>query len=101
MWVGKAGQASRLKVAINTWIVATVEGAAETLALAEGMGLDPQLVLDALGGGPLDMPYLQLKGGMMIERSFDTSFRLPLPSQQSAPPHDRSPRGGPPRPMPP
>src|SRR3954449_8049942 len=35
MWVGEAGQASRLKVAIHAWIVSTVEGAAETLALAE------------------------------------------------------------------
>src|SRR3954452_2877539 len=83
MWVGEAGQASRLKVEINEWIVSTVEGAAETIALAEGMGLDPQLVLDAVGGGPLDMPYLQMKGGMMIKRTFETSFSLALAAKDA------------------
>jgi 3-hydroxyisobutyrate dehydrogenase len=48
MWVGEAGAGSRLKVATNSWLLAIVEGAAETLALAEGLGLDPQLVLDAV-----------------------------------------------------
>ena len=56
MWVGEAGAGTRLKLAINSWILAVVEGAAETLALAEGLGLDPQLVLDAVEGGPLDLP---------------------------------------------
>jgi 3-hydroxyisobutyrate dehydrogenase len=83
MWVGEAGQASRLKLAVNVWIVALVEGAAETLALAEGLGLDPQLVLDAVGGGPLDLPYLQMKAGMMIERSFDPSFKLELAAKDA------------------
>jgi 3-hydroxyisobutyrate dehydrogenase len=83
MWVGEAGQASRLKVAVNVWIVALVEGAAETFALAEGMGVDPQLVLDAVGGGPLDLPYLQMKGAMMLERSFDPSFRLALAAKDA------------------
>ncbi|MEA2496062.1 MAG: 3-hydroxyisobutyrate dehydrogenase [Thermoleophilaceae bacterium] len=83
MWVGQAGQGSRLKLAVNVWIVALVEGAAETLALAEGLGLDPNLVLEAVGGGPLDLPYLQLKGGMMIERSFDPSFKLALAAKDA------------------
>src|SRR4051794_16408716 len=48
LWVGPAGTGSRLKVAVNVWIVSLVEGAAETLALAEGMGIDPKLVLDAV-----------------------------------------------------
>ena len=71
LWVGEAGAGTRLKVAVNTWILAVVEGAAETLALAEGLGLDPALVLDAVAGGPLDLPYLQMKGKAMITRSFE------------------------------
>lgn len=78
MWVGGAGDGTRLKLATNGWIVAVVEGAAETLALAQGLGLDPQLVLDAVAGGPLDLPYLQMKGKAMLERNFDPSFRLVL-----------------------
>ena len=84
IWVGEAGKGSRLKVAVNVWIVALVEGAAETLALAEGMGLDPKLILETVSGGPLDLPYLQAKGGMMIERSFDPSFKLSLAAKDAA-----------------
>ena len=74
LWVGEAGRGSRLKVAVNVWITTLVEGAAETLALAEGLGVDPQLVLDAVAGGPLDLPYLQIKAKMMLERHFEPSF---------------------------
>lgn len=83
MWIGGAGDGTRLKLATNSWIVAIVEGAAETLALAEGLGLDPQLVLDAVAGGPLDLPYLQMKGKAMIERNFDPSFRLSLAAKDA------------------
>jgi len=84
MWVGEAGSSSRLKVATNSWILAVVEGCAETLALAEGMGLEPQLLLDALEGGPLDMPYLQMKGKAIIERDFEPSFKLSLATKDAA-----------------
>lgn len=84
MWVGEAGAASRLKVATNSWILTVVEGAAETLALAEGLGLDPSLVLEAVGGGPLDLPYLQMKGRAMIERDFEPSFKLVLAAKDAS-----------------
>lgn len=83
LWVGEAGNGSKLKVAVNVWLVALIEGAAETLALAEGMGIDPRLVLEAVSGGPLDTPYLQMKGGMMIERAFEPSFRLALAAKDA------------------
>jgi 3-hydroxyisobutyrate dehydrogenase len=83
MWIGKAGAGSRLKVALNSWILTIVEGAAETFALAEGLGLDPQLVLDAVAGGSLDLPYLQLKGKAIIERDFAPSFRLALAAKDA------------------
>jgi len=78
MWIDAAGTGTRLKVAVNSWILSVVEGAAETLALAEGLGLDPSLVLEAVAGGPLDLPYLQTKGSAMIERSFPPAFKLAL-----------------------
>jgi 3-hydroxyisobutyrate dehydrogenase len=84
MWIGEAGAGTRLKIAVNLWILTVVEGAAETLALAEGLGLDPSLVLDAVSGGPLDLPYLQMKGKAMIERSFEPSFRLALAAKDAA-----------------
>jgi 3-hydroxyisobutyrate dehydrogenase len=84
MWVGEAGAGTRLKIAVNTWILSVVEGAAETLALAEGLGLDPELVLEAVAGGPLDLPYLRTKGRAMIERSFDPAMRLALAAKDAA-----------------
>jgi 3-hydroxyisobutyrate dehydrogenase len=84
MWIGEAGAGTRLKLAVNLWILTIVEGAAETLALAEGLGLDPSLVLDAVSGGPLDLPYLQMKGKAMIARSFEPSFRLALAAKDAA-----------------
>jgi 3-hydroxyisobutyrate dehydrogenase len=84
MWVGEAGSGTRLKLATNSWIVAVVEGAAESLALAEGLGLDPQLVLDAVAGGSLDLPYLQIKGKAIIERDFEPSFRLRLAAKDAS-----------------
>jgi 3-hydroxyisobutyrate dehydrogenase len=84
MWVGESGAGTRLKLATNSWILAVVEAGAETLALAEGLGLDPQLVLDALEGGPLDLPYLQMKGKAIMERDFDPSFSLKLAAKDAS-----------------
>jgi 3-hydroxyisobutyrate dehydrogenase len=83
MWVGDAGNGTKLKLATNSWLLAVVEGAAETLALAEGMGIDPQLVFDAVEGGPLDMPYLTLKGNAMLQRDFEPSFALKLAAKDA------------------
>jgi 3-hydroxyisobutyrate dehydrogenase len=83
VWTGEAGTASRTKVVMNTWLVAVVEGAAETLALAEGLGVDPTQVLDLLAGGALDAPYLQATGAAMIRRDFEPSFRLALAAKDA------------------
>jgi 3-hydroxyisobutyrate dehydrogenase len=83
MWVGEVGAGTRLKLVTNAWILAVVEGAAESLALAEGLGLDPALLLEAVADGPLDMPYLRVKGGAMIAREFPVDFRLGLAAKDA------------------
>ena len=40
MWVGETGAGTRLKLVTNSWVLAVVEAGAETIALAEGLGLD-------------------------------------------------------------
>ena len=75
-WLGEAGAGQRLKLVANTWVLAVVEGLAETLLLAEGLGVPPQSFLDVIAGGPLDCGYAQLKGRAMIERSFPPAFPL-------------------------
>ena len=76
LWVGEAGAGSRLKLAANAWVFTVVEGVAESLALTRELGLDPRLFLEAVRGGALDAPYVQLKGGAMLDGSFDPAFAL-------------------------
>jgi 3-hydroxyisobutyrate dehydrogenase len=84
MWVGETGAGTRLKVVVNSWIVTVVEGGAETIALAEGMGVDPTLLFEALEGGALDLPYLRMKGEAIAARDFDPSFSLRLAAKDAA-----------------
>jgi 3-hydroxyisobutyrate dehydrogenase len=76
--LGAAGEGTRLKVVLNTWVVSLVESLAETIALAQGIGVDPKLFLETISGGPLDTVYAQAKGGMMLEEEFPESFKLSL-----------------------
>lgn len=79
LWVGDAGAGSRVKVVVNGWVVGVVGVLAEVIALAEGLDVDPSLFFEAVKGGPLDLPYAQLKGKAMMEHDFtDVSFRLAL-----------------------
>jgi 3-hydroxyisobutyrate dehydrogenase len=76
MWLGAAGQGSRLKLVANSWVLTVVEGVAESLALAKALGLDPQQFLDVVKGGAMDAPYVQLKGGAMLNGELDAQFPL-------------------------
>jgi 3-hydroxyisobutyrate dehydrogenase len=82
-WLGGAGAGTRLKLVVNAWIVSLVEGLAETVAFAEGIGVDPADFLETISGGPLDVPYAQMKGKAMIEQSFDPSFKLALAAKDA------------------
>ncbi|MGN6129847.1 MAG: NAD(P)-dependent oxidoreductase [Nocardioidaceae bacterium] len=76
MWLGAAGAGSRLKLVANSWVLTVVEGIAESLTLAEALGLDPQQFLDVVKGGAMDAPYVQLKGSAMLAGEFATAFGL-------------------------
>ena len=79
MWVGEAGAGNRCKVVVNSWVIGVVGVLAETISLAQALGVDPQRFFDAIEGGGLDLPYARVKGKAMIERNFDdASFRLAL-----------------------
>jgi 3-hydroxyisobutyrate dehydrogenase len=76
--LGEAGNGSRMKLVLNSWLVALVEGLAETISFAEAIGVDPAKFLEIIDGGPMGPPYAALKGKMMIERDFPASFPLRL-----------------------
>ena len=80
---GQAGAGTRLKLVTNSWVLAVVEAGAETIALAEGLDLDPALFLAAIQDSALDLPYLRAKARAIAERDFTPSFRLSLAAKDA------------------
>ena len=77
IWVAEEpGGGSRLKLAANAWVVTVLEGVADSLTLARELGLDPALFLEAVSGGAMDAPYVQLKGKAMLAGSYEPAFAL-------------------------
>ncbi|WP_255416454.1 NAD(P)-dependent oxidoreductase [Frigoribacterium sp. PhB118] len=70
------GQGTALKLAANAWIATITAATAQSLALTEALGLDPQLFLDAIDGGQSDTPYAHLKGATMIAGDYPAQFAL-------------------------
>lgn len=70
VWTGEdgaEGSATRLKLVANSWVLTVTHGAAEALALAKGLDVDPQGFFDIIDGGPLDMGYLRAKAGLILD----------------------------------
>ncbi|MDA3630265.1 NAD(P)-dependent oxidoreductase [Saccharopolyspora sp. WRP15-2] len=70
VWTGEDGAAAsstRLKLVANSWVLAVTNAAGEALALAKGLGVDPQGFFDIISGGALDMGYLHAKGAAILE----------------------------------
>lgn len=76
IWVGPTGRGTRLKLVVNSWVLALTTATAEAMALADGFGLDPRRFLDTIAGGPLDVGYAHVKGAAMLKRDFPPSFPL-------------------------
>ncbi len=94
IWVGDAGDGMRLKIATNSWVLTVTEGCAETVALAQGLGLDPSLLFEAFDGGTLDLPYFRMKGTAILERNFEPMFRLALAAKDAGLVEDSARRHG-------
>ncbi len=77
LWVSdRPGASSRLKLALNAYVFALTHGTAETLAIAQALGVDPALVVEAVTGGPLDSGYFQGKAAAMLKGDFTASFSV-------------------------
>ncbi len=76
MRLGAAPNGSRLKLAANAFVITMMGGIAQSLALADALGVDPAAFLAAIGGGALDAPYVQLKGKAMLAGDFAPAFGL-------------------------
>jgi 3-hydroxyisobutyrate dehydrogenase len=78
LWLGPAGNGTRLKLVLNNWLASQVEAVAETIALTEALGVDPRLFLETIADGPLGSPYAVAKGKGMIAGEFAPGFTLRL-----------------------
>jgi 3-hydroxyisobutyrate dehydrogenase len=70
-WTGddaSAGTSTRLKLVVNGWVIAVGNAAGEAVALSEGLGIDPQQLLDLIEGGVLDLPFLRAKIGLITDK---------------------------------
>ncbi|HEU4567298.1 MAG TPA: NAD(P)-dependent oxidoreductase [Marmoricola sp.] len=77
MWVAdRPGPASALKLVVNSWVATLNAGVGQAIALASALDLDPQLFLEAIGGGPTDTPYAHAKGALMMCGEYPTAFAL-------------------------
>jgi 3-hydroxyisobutyrate dehydrogenase len=77
VWVGdRPGDGHRLKLVMNAWVLTVTAGAAQSIALAQALGLDPTMFLEMIAGGPLDSGYAQLKGKAMLSGDFTPAFPL-------------------------
>jgi 3-hydroxyisobutyrate dehydrogenase len=70
------GAATALKLVCNAWIGTLTAALGQSVSLAEGLGLDPRLFLEAIEGGPVDMPYVHVKSPSMLEGEYPTSFAV-------------------------
>jgi 3-hydroxyisobutyrate dehydrogenase len=76
VWLGQAGQGSRMKLVVNAYMSALIEGVAEALELAERLGVDSAKLAEAIEGGPLDAPIADAKLHKMERGDFAPEFPL-------------------------
>lgn len=79
LWLGEAGAGTRMKLVINAWIQSLTAAVGQSIALAEGLGVDPATFLDIIEDAPVGSPYARLKGSLILEgRLDDVSFSTVL-----------------------
>jgi 3-hydroxyisobutyrate dehydrogenase len=76
VWLGEVGQGSRMKLVVNAYMSALIEGVAEALELADRLGVDSSKLAEAIEGGPLDAPIADAKLHKMERGDFAPEFPL-------------------------
>jgi len=78
IWVGPVGAGSRLKLVANAWLALAAEAVNTSVALARRLGLETEIVVNALGGGPLVSPWQAAKLERIAQGDFSAQFALSL-----------------------
>ena len=74
--IGKVGDATTIKVATNMVTAATVQAAAEALALVHKSDLSPDKFAAAMRSNGSNSPTLEMKVPMMLEGNFEVNFSV-------------------------
>lgn len=78
LWLGEAGAGTKMKLVVNAWLAALMEGMAETAALGRALGIGLEDVARCLHGGPLAAPIAEAKLAKLAKGSFEPDFGLAL-----------------------
>ena len=76
VWLGEAGRGSQMKLVVNAYLSILIEGVAETMALADRLGIGHQQLAEVIEGGPLDAPLADAKFHKMDRGDFAAEFPL-------------------------
>jgi hypothetical protein len=76
VWLGGVGQGSIVKLVVNAYLSILIEGVAETMELADRLGISHQQLADVIVGGPLDAPLAEAKLHKMDRGDYTPEFPL-------------------------
>ena len=76
VWLGPAGQGSRMKLVVNAYMSTLIEGVAEAVELARRLGIDVAALDAAIQGGPLDAPIADAKLHKIASGDYAPEFPL-------------------------
>jgi 3-hydroxyisobutyrate dehydrogenase len=76
VWLGEAGQGSQMKLVVNAYMSILIEGVAETMELADRLGIGHQQLAEVIEGGPLDAPIADAKLHKMDQQDYAAEFPL-------------------------
>jgi 3-hydroxyisobutyrate dehydrogenase len=74
VWLGEAGQGSQVKLVVNAYMSILIEGVAETMELADRLGIGHQQLAEVIEGGPLDAPIAGAKLHKMDRQDYAAEF---------------------------
>jgi len=76
VWLGEAGQGSQVKLVVNAYMSILIEGVAETMELADRLGIGHQQLAEVIEDGPLDAPIAGAKLHKMDRQDYAAEFPL-------------------------
>jgi len=76
VWLGEVGRGSQVKLVVNAYLSILIEGVAETMELADRLGIGHQQLAEVIEGGPLDAPLADAKFHKMDRGDFAAEFPL-------------------------